>query len=464
MQGDWRAMNNRSTSKFRDTRHFQTPHLEVLNDESPIRQLHSGSIPAWQQAGADFVWSPYTQMKTMPLPIPVVATDGVYLILDDGTRLIDGMASWWTACHGYNHPHIIAKVTEQLQRMPHVMFGGVHHEPALRLASRLANLLPGDLKHVFFSDSGSVSVEVALKMAVQFWLNRGITGRSKFLSFRHAYHGDTTGAMSVCDPVNSMHSHFKGFLLEQFTHAVPQTDAEFAELDRFLRDTRETLAGVIIEPLVQGAGGMKFHPPESLTRLRQLCDEHDVLLIADEIATGFGRTGTMFACEQASIVPDIMCVGKALTAGTMSLAATVATDRVFDAFWSDDPACALMHGPTFMANPLACAAANASLDLFETEPRLARVAEIETRLAEGLEPCRELAGVVDVRTKGAIGVIQVAELHHVEQLRATFVAEGVWLRPFSDIVYMTPPPTISDEEINTLCGTVRETMARWATW
>jgi adenosylmethionine-8-amino-7-oxononanoate aminotransferase len=189
-----------------------------------------------------------------------------------------------------------------------------------------------------------------------------------------------------------------------------------------------------------------------------------VLLIADEIATGFGRTGTMFACEQASIVPDIMCVGKALTAGTMSLAATVATDRVFDAFWSDDPACALMHGPTFMANPLACAAANASLDLFETEPRLARVAEIETRLAEGLEPCRELAGVVDVRTKGAIGVIQVAELHHVEQLRATFVAEGVWLRPFSDIVYMTPPPTISDEEINTLCGTVRETMARWATW
>jgi adenosylmethionine-8-amino-7-oxononanoate aminotransferase len=403
-------------------------------------------------------------MKTAPLPIPVVATEGVCLVLADGTRLIDGMASWWTACHGYNHPHIVAKVTQQLQKMPHVMFGGVHHEGALRLASRLAAMLPGDLNHVFFSDSGSVSVEVALKMAVQFWLNRGVTGRSKFLSFRHAYHGDTTGAMSVCDPVNSMHSHFKGFLLEQFTRGVPHSDAEFDELDRFLREKRESLAGVIIEPLVQGAGGMKFHPPESLARLRQLCDRHDMLLIADEIATGFGRTGTMFACEQAAIVPDIICVGKALTAGTMSFAATIATGRVFDAFWSDDPACALMHGPTFMANPLACAAANASLDLFEAEPRLARVAEIEERLAQGLEACRELVGVADVRTKGAIGVVQVSELHHLEQLRAALVAEGVWLRPFSDIVYMTPPLTISDAELETLCDAVQCVMQRWASW
>ncbi len=436
----------------------------MTNDHSLTTRLHQGRIPAWQQAGAPFVWSPYTQMKTTPLPIPVVATEGVCLILEDGTRLIDGMASWWTACHGYNHPHIIAKVTEQLRRMPHVMFGGVHHEPALRLASRLASLLPGDLNHVFFSDSGSVSVEVALKMAVQYWLNRGVTGRTKFLSFRHAYHGDTTGAMSVCDPVNSMHSHFKGFLLEQFTLGVPHTAEEFNELDRFLRERHDSLAGVIIEPLIQGAGGMKFHPAESLTRLRQLCDQHDVLLIADEIATGFGRTGTMFACEQAAIVPDIVCVGKALTAGTMSMAATIATDRVFDAFWSDDPACALMHGPTFMANPLACAAANASLDLFETEPRLARVAEIEQQLANGLDACRELAGVMDVRTKGAVGVIQVAKLHHLEQLRATFVAAGVWLRPFSDIVYMTPPLTISDTELATLCRAVQTVMTRWATW
>ncbi len=429
-----------------------------------VAQLHDGPTPTWQQAGARYVWSPYTQMKTAPLPIPVVATEGVCLVLADGTRLIDGMASWWTACHGYSHPHIVAKVTEQLQRMPHVMFGGVHHEPALRLASRLAQLLPGDLNHVFFSDSGSVAVEVALKMAVQFWLNRGVSGRSKFVSFRHAYHGDTTGAMSVCDPVNSMHSHFKGFLLEQFTTGVPHSDEEFDELDRFLHDKRDSLAGVIIEPLVQGAGGMKFHPPESLARLRRLCDRHKLLLIADEIATGFGRTGTMFACEQAAIVPDIMCVGKALTAGTVSFAATIATDRIFDAFLSHDAACALMHGPTFMANPLACAAANASLDLFETEPRLARVAEIEERLAEGLEPCRELAGVVDVRTKGAIGVVQVSQLHRLEQLRAALVAEGVWLRPFSDIVYMTPPLTISDAELETLCNAVQSVMHRWASW
>ncbi len=436
----------------------------IPDPQSPATRLHQSPSPEWQRAGAANVWSPYTQMKTTPLPIPVVATDGVYLELADGTRLIDGMASWWTACHGYNHPHIAAKVTEQLRRMPHVMFGGIHHEPALRLATRLAKLLPGDLKHVFFSDSGSVSVEVALKMAVQYWLNQGLSGRSKFLSFRHAYHGDTVGAMSVCDPINSMHSHFKGFLLEQFTLGVPHTAEEFDELDQFLRERGDSLAGVIVEPLIQGAGGMKFHPAESISRLRQLCDQHGVLLIADEIATGFGRTGTMFACEQASVVPDIMCVGKALTAGTMSFAATIATDRIYHAFWSDDPRCALMHGPTYMANPLACAAANASLDLFETEPRLERVAEIEKRLADGLEPCRTLAGVVDVRTKGAVGVVQVAELHHLEQLRAALVAEGVWLRPFADIVYMTPPLTISDTELTTLCDGVRTVMASWATW
>ena len=403
-------------------------------------------------------------MKTTPLPIPVAATEGVYLILEDGTRLIDGMASWWTACHGYNHPHIVSKVTEQLHRMPHVMFGGVHHEPALQLATRLVKLLPGDLNHVFYTDSGSVSVEVALKMAVQFWINQGRRGRSKFLSFRHAYHGDTVGAMSVCDPVNSMHSHFKGFLLEQFTRGVPQSKEEFTELDRFVGEHRDSLAGVIIEPLIQGAGGMKFHAPESLSLLRQLCDRNDMLLIADEIATGFGRTGTMFACEQASIVPDILCVGKALTAGTMSFAATISTDRVYDAFWSDDPSHALMHGPTFMANPLACAAANASLDLFESEPRLPRVAEIEHRLADELEPCRSLAGVLDVRARGAVGVVQVDKLHHLEPLRAALVAEGVWLRPFSDIVYMTPSLTITDAELETLCAAVRRVMHHWASW
>ena len=325
-------------------------------------------------------------MQTAPLPVPVVATDDVHLVLADGTRLIDGMASWWTACHGYNHPHIRQAVEEQLHRMPHVMFGGINHEPALRLALRLAKFLPGDLDHVFFSDSGSVAVEVALKMAVQYWLNRGVSGRHKFVSFLHAYHGDTTGAMSVCDPDNSMHSHFKGFLLEQYSQPIPQTTEETTHFDAFIQSKRSELAGVLIEPLIQGAGGMKFHPPESVAAISRICRQHDVLLIADEIATGFGRTGTMFACEQSEVVPDIMCVGKALTGGTLGLAATIATDRVYEAFLSDDPMHALMHGPTFMANPLACAAANASLDLFETEPRLQQAAQCEQIIRQELDP------------------------------------------------------------------------------
>jgi adenosylmethionine-8-amino-7-oxononanoate aminotransferase len=422
------------------------------------------SPPAWQQSGYRHVWMPYTQMQTAPLPIPVVATEGVYLTLADGRKLIDGMASWWTACHGYNHPHIRSAVEAQLRVMPHVMFGGVNHEPALRLAERLAKLTPGDLNRVFFSDSGSVSVEVALKIAVQYWLNRGVSGRTKFVSFQHAYHGDTTGAMSVCDPDNSMHRHFKGFLLEQYSHPVPQTDDEHSAFEAFLATKNSEIAGVIIEPLIQGAGGMKFHPPESVARIHSACRRQNVLLIADEIATGFGRTGTMFACEQADVVPDILCVGKALTGGTLSLAATIATDEIFDAFLSDDPSHALMHGPTFMANPLACAAANASIDLFETEPRLERALAIERELAELLAPCRNLHGVVDVRSKGAVGVIQVNRLHHVERLRSRLVEEGIWLRPFSDMIYMTPALSITPEELQTLCEATVRVVQEWSTW
>jgi adenosylmethionine-8-amino-7-oxononanoate aminotransferase len=352
----------------------------------------------------------------------------------------------------------------QLERMPHVMFGGINHEPALTLARRLARLLPGDLNHVFFCDSGSVSVEVALKMAVQYWLNQGITGRSKFVCFRHAYHGDTTGAMSICDPVNSMHAHFKGFLLEQFSQDIPQNDADAQLFEEFIRSKQNDIAGVIIEPLVQGAGGMKFHPPEALSRLRDVCDRYNLLLIADEIATGFGRTGTMFACEQADVVPDIMCVGKALTGGTLGLAATVATDRVFEAFLSDNPGHALMHGPTYMANPLACAAANASLDLFETEPRLDQVRAIEATLRQAFSACRGLPGVVDVRCKGAVGVIQVKQLHHVDRLRQRFVQEGVWLRPFADMIYVTPPLTISPKQLEQLCDAVIRVVGEWSRW
>jgi adenosylmethionine-8-amino-7-oxononanoate aminotransferase len=420
--------------------------------------------PDWQSEGYPHVWMPYTQMQTAPLPIPVVATEGVHLILADGRKLIDGMASWWTACHGYNHPHIQQAIEKQLNIMPHVMFGGVNHEPALRLARRLANLAPGDLNRVFFADSGSVSVEIALKVAVQYWLNRGVSGRTKFVSFQNAYHGDTTGAMSVCDPDNSMHSHFKGFLLEQYSHSIPQTEEEHAEFKSFLASKRNEIAGVIIEPLIQGAGGMKFHPPESVSKIHAACRRNNVLLIADEIATGFGRTGTMFACEQADVVPDILCVGKALTGGTLSFAATIATDEIFEAFLSDDPSHALMHGPTFMANPLSCAAANASLDLFETEPRLERAVAIETELEQLLAPCRDLHGVIDVRSKGAVGVVQVNHLHNLQRLRAGIVQEGIWLRPFSDMIYMTPPLSMTVEQLRTLCEATVRAVQEWSTW
>lgn len=409
------------------------------------------------------LWMPYTQMKTAPNPTEVVGTEDVYLILQDGRRVVDGLASWWTACHGYNDPHIRRAVQAQLDTMPHVMLGGITHQPATRLAARLAKLLPGNLQHVFFSDSGSVSVEVALKMAAQYWRNHAVANRNRFVCFQNSYHGDTTGAMSVCDPVNSMHQHFKGFLLKQFPQPIPKTRAEAAVFSGFLSQHRDELAGVIIEPLVQGAGGMKFHSADSLRMIADASRKHGLLLIADEIATGFGRTGSMFACEQADVVPDIICVGKALTGGTMGMAATVATDEVFESFYSDDPQHALMHGPTYMANPLACAAANASLDLFETQPRLAQVAEIERGLVEMFEPCRRIAGVVDVRVKGAVGVVQVQQLHHLDQLRQAFVEDGAWLRPFADMIYVTPPLTIGDR-LETLCDSVVRVTEQWAKW
>jgi adenosylmethionine-8-amino-7-oxononanoate aminotransferase len=397
---------------------------------------------------------PYTQMHTAATPLPVVATEGVHLVLADGTRLVDGIASWWTACHGYNHPHILAEIRAQLERMPHVMLGGIHHEPALRLARRLGQLLPGDLNHVFFCDSGSVSVEVAMKMCVQFWLNQGIHGRTRFVAFQDGYHGDTTGAMSLCDPVRSMHAHFTGFLPEQFSCRIPRDEHDEREFAQFIAQRADQLAGVIIEPLVQGAGGMRFHEPESLRIIRRVCDQHHLLLVADEIATGFGRIGSMFACDVAGVVPDIMCIGKALTGGAISMAATVATTRVFEAFLSDDPAHALMHGPTYMANPLACAAANASLDLFEREPRLEQVRCIEAQMREQLAPCCTMAGVVDVRVKGAVGVVQVEDLGDREELMRRFRELGTWIRPTRDVIYLTPPLVISEASLGRLCAAI----------
>jgi adenosylmethionine-8-amino-7-oxononanoate aminotransferase len=385
-----------------------------------------------------------------------VRTEGAHIHLADGRVLLDGVASWWTACHGYNHPHIAAAVAQQLAQMPHVMFGGFTHAPAERLAARLATLLPGDLNHVFFSDSGSVAVEVAMKMAVQLWLNRGVVGRTKVLSFRGGYHGDTLGAMSVCDPDDGMHARFGGWLPSQVFADLPRTQAQAAALDALLSARGGELAGVIVEPLVQGAGGMRFHTPDVLATLARIVRRHGLPLIADEVFTGFGRTATMFACEQAGVVPDIICLSKALTGGTMALAATVATGEIFEGFLSDDPAFALMHGPTFMANPLACAAANASLDLFETEPRLAQVAEMAQRLEAGLDPCRGLQGVVDVRVMGGVGVVQLARTPDREALKRAFLDRGVWVRPFGDIVYLTPAFIMGDDDLARLTDAVAD--------
>jgi adenosylmethionine-8-amino-7-oxononanoate aminotransferase len=404
----------------------------------------------WYEKGLAHVWLPYAQMKAIGQPLAVARTQGCRIVLADGRELIDGIASWWTACHGYNHPHVRTAVERQLAIMPHVMFGGLVHEQALTLARRLASLLPRPLDRVFFSESGSVAVEIAMKMAVQYWLNRGERGRTRFIAFRGGYHGDTTGAMAVSDPEDGMHALFHGLLPEHVVLDLPSDDAKAAALDAVLARRGGEIAGLIVEPLAQGAGGMRFHDAEVLRRLRQAADRHGVLLIFDEIFTGFGRTGTLFACEAAGVTPDIITLSKALTGGTLPLAATVASRSVFEAFWSDDPAKALMHGPTYMGNALACAAANASLDLFEREPRMAQVKAIAEQLARELAACRGLPGVRDVRIKGAIGVVELERIAEPEALRARFVAESVFIRPFGNIVYLTPSFTIEPDDLSRL--------------
>jgi adenosylmethionine-8-amino-7-oxononanoate aminotransferase len=408
------------------------------------------AAPSWLTL--DHVWLPYTQMAATTLPLPVVAAAGSCITLADGRTLIDGIASWWTACHGYNHPHIRAAVAAQLEQLPHVMFAGLAHEPGYELAARLARLLPGDLNHVFFSESGSVAVEVALKMAVQFWRRQG-QDRHRFLAFRHGYHGDTLGAFSVTDPATGFHAALAAYRVPQHFADIPVTLAQRAEFERLLAAHGSEIAAVIIEPLVQGAGGMRFHCADTLAFIRAACDRHGLLLIADEIMTGFGRTGTLFASEQAAIVPDIICLSKALTGGTLPLAATVATEQVFTAFQSPSVDDAFMHGPTFMGNPLACAAANASLDLFESEPRLAQVAAMAAQLERELAPLQELPGVVDVRVMGGIGVVQLAT-GEASTLRGAFIERGVWLRPFGNIVYLAPPLNIEHADLAALTGAV----------
>lgn len=425
-----------------------------MSAPSPSAMTSRQATPDWYEKGLPHIWLPYSQMKTASPPLAAVRTHDTRIELADGRELIDGVAAWWTACHGYNHPHIRKAVETQLATMPHIMFGGTVHEPALRLAARLCAMLPGDLERVFFTDSGSVSVEVAMKMAIQYRLNKGETGRTKMLAFKGGYHGDTLATMAVCDPEEGMHHLYGSVLAQHVIAPLPVDDASTAEFLRLLAQHAHELTAILTEPLVQGAGGMLFHSPEVLRTLRKAADEYGLLLILDEIFTGFGRTGTLFAYEQAEIVPDIVTLSKALTGGTMALAATVARRHVFDAFLSDNPEHALMHGPTFMANPLACACANASLDLFESEPRLNQVQTINAILTEALEPCRALPSVKDVRTLGAIGVVELEKISNPDALRQKFIAEGVWIRPFRNIVYLTPAFTITPDDLKTLANTI----------
>ncbi len=418
-------------------------------------------IPEWATAGFNHIWLPYTQMQTAPLPLPVISASGVRLTLADGRELIDGIASWWCACHGYQHPHLVKEISSQLDRLSHVMFAGLAHEPAYTLAHRLVSMAPKGLSRVFFSDSGSVAVEVAMKMAAQFWSNRKEPDKRKFICFQNGYHGDTMGGMSLADPDTGMHRVLNHYMPEQHVFDIPKNRSDLAAFVESLQRIRETAAGLVIEPLVQAAGGMKFHSPEMLAEIHQLCKRHRILFIADEIATGFGRTGSMFACEEVGITPDIMCLGKALTGGMVGLAATLATEEVFESFLSDRLETALMHGPTFMANPIACTAANASLDLFEGEPRIAQIQAIETQLQEELKPCHKLENVVDVRVKGAIGVVQLSNASggYILALRERFIEEGVWLRPFSNVVYIMPAFTISPTELTRLTDAVFKILA-----
>jgi len=418
-------------------------------------QTGTGARPtSWLEDGYANIWMPYTQMETAPLPQAAVATEGTRITLANGNQLIDGVASWWSACHGYNHPHIQAAVIAQVQQMPHVMLAGMGNEPAFTLAQRLAALTPNGLERVFFSESGSVSVEIAMKMAAQYWLNQGGPEKTKFICFKGAYHGDTITAMSVGDPEDGIHGRFAGLVPDQPRTPLPRDDASREAFETFVAEHADRCAAMILEPLVQGAGGMIFYDQKTLQVVREACDRHGLLLILDEIMTGLGRLGTLFACEQAAVTPDIMTLSKSLTGGTLPLAATIASTSVFEGFLSPKLDQALMHGPTFTGNALACAAANASLDLFETEPRLEQVRTIEAHLGQALEPCRQMNGVVDVRVLGAIGVVELETIADMNGLRARFIDAGCWVRPFGNIVYLMPAFTIGEGDLARLCDAV----------
>jgi adenosylmethionine-8-amino-7-oxononanoate aminotransferase len=411
--------------------------------------------PDWLGKGLDHIWLPYAQMKTSPRPTAAVATSGSHIRLADGRELIDGVGSWWTAVHGYNHPHLLEAVRAQLDVMPHVMLGGLAHEQPYRLAARLASLLPGDLTRTFFTESGSVAVEVAMKIAVQYWRNTTGEVRPRFLSFKGGYHGDTFATMSVCDPEEGMHALFAGALARQHVIDLPTDEASAARMGEVLARNKD-IAAVLVEPMLQGAAGMRMHDAATLKRIRRLCDAHGVLLIFDEIFTGFGRLGAMFAADLSGVAPDIMTLGKALTGGVAPLAATVASGRVYAAFHSDDAGKALMHGPTYTGHALGCAAANASLDLFERNDRMAQVKAIEARLKADLLPLRDAPGVADARVLGSVGAVEMADAFDVDRLRAWFIERGVFIRPLGRVIYLSPAYTIADDDLARLTAAVRK--------
>jgi adenosylmethionine-8-amino-7-oxononanoate aminotransferase len=411
------------------------------------------------------VWHPYAALPAQGPIFPVRSARGVYLELETGERLVDGMASWWACIHGYNHPRLNQAAHAQIDRMSHVMFGGLTHQPAVQLAQRLVEWTPEPLQHVFFCDSGSVAVEVAMKLAIQYWHNRGQPQRQHFLTLRRGYHGDTFAAMAVCDPVNGMHHLFRQSLVSQYFADAPRVgfDQPWQEEDidsfaRLLDHYQGEIAAAIFEPIVQGAGGMRFYHPEYLRRVRQLCDHYDTLLILDEIATGFGRTGKLFACEYGPVCPDILCLGKALSGGFMSLAATLTTGEISQTF-AQGEAGVFMHGPTFMANPLACAVALENLHLLASYDWAERVAAIAQQLEAELAPCRDLPAVKAVRVLGAIGVVELHQPVDMAVVQPQFVAQGVWLRPFGRLIYTMPPYIIEPPQLQQITAAIATVVA-----